>query len=407
MDRRHTRNYFPHERAFPQKYLRQRNTTSKISWRLNPSRRNLSVYGLLFLLGLFALSFALLYLFFPWTALPSYRDRKVNFKLVTDVAVPSQSFNGTNLLILVTSAPSHFQRREAIRATWANRESLRARRQPFSGVNDWKIVFMLGKTSNASINARVQREVAEFNDILVGEFQDSYAHLVIKTMMGLSWASRVNCTHVLKADDDVYVHIPRLITWLRQPSLPARLYAGYARIGVRVVRRTTSKFFLDLESYPDPYFPPYCTGPFYVLSRNILPALVNLTRLIKPIPIEDAYIGMLTQALGVALVDSSEDFEVLSRESHALRLDDCRLMSIVCLGHGISPSGLHTIHARHLAIESLPREQKDLICIRDQLIFITEILCLASVIVVVLFFCARRLLALLRSLLSSRLNMNS
>lgn len=386
---------------FYQKYSKQEYTSSKIPWSLNPARRNLSLYQLVFLLGLCTFAFSLLYLFFPWTSLtPSYKDRKLKFKLVTNFAAPSQNFNGTYLIILVTSAPSHFENREAIRVTWANRVSLRVRRQPFGGALDWKIVFLLGKTTNASINALVQQEAAEFDDILLGEFQDSYENLVIKTMMGLSWASRINCTHVLKADDDVYVHIPRLVTWLRQPSLPFRLYAGYASIKVGVVRQETSRFFVDWETYPEPYYPPYSIGPFYLLSRNILPALVNLTNYIKPIVIEDAYIGILTQTLGIGLIDTSETFEIFYQENPSLRLDDCKLTSVICLGHHISPPGLHVIHSRLLGIESLSPEQKNLICVREELIFVNEILCLVSVVIVVLYFTTRRLIALIRALLA-------
>ncbi|KAJ7384940.1 Beta-1,3-galactosyltransferase 2 [Desmophyllum pertusum] len=335
-------------------------------------------------------------MFFPRKSLPSYKERKLTFKLVTDIAVPRLSFNGTYLLILVTSAPSHLQHREAIRATWANRTSLQSRRQPFSSVDDWKIVFMLGK-ADANTNAVVEQEASVFNDILLGEFQDSYKNLVIKTIMGLSWASRLNCTHVLKADDDVYIHIPRLITWLRQPSLPAGLYAGRVYPKVPVLRQTTSKYFLDRESYPASYYPPYCAGPFYVLSQSILPALVNLTSFVKPILMEDAYIGMLTQTLGISLVDRSANFMVLSPESRVLLLDDCYFTSNIGLGHGISPSGLHAVHSRHLSIESLNLEKQYLICIRYKLVFITKLLCLVSIVVIALYFCARQLRASLRA----------
>ncbi|KAJ7378744.1 Beta-1,3-galactosyltransferase 2 [Desmophyllum pertusum] len=193
---------------FPRQFSKKRRSPRSLGWFVNG--RSLNVYILLVLLGLFVLSLALYYLFFPRKSLPSYKERKLTFKLMTDIAAPRLSFNGTYLLILVTSAPSHFQHREAIRATWANRTSLQSRRQPFSSVDDWKIVFMLGK-ADANTNAVVEQEASVFNDILLGEFQDSYKNLVIKTIMGLSWASRLNCTHVLKADDDVYIHIPRLI----------------------------------------------------------------------------------------------------------------------------------------------------------------------------------------------------
>lgn len=70
-----------------------------------------------------------------------------------------------------------------------------------------------GKSYNESLDSQIKEEARDFNDILAGNFRDTYINLVIKLFMGFAWAKKINCRFVLKADDDVYVHLPKLISW--------------------------------------------------------------------------------------------------------------------------------------------------------------------------------------------------
>lgn len=91
-----------------------------------------------------------------------------------------------------------------------------------------------GKSYNESLDSQIKEEARDFNDILAGNFRDTYINLVIKLFMGFAWAKKINCRFVLKADDDVYVHLPKLISWLQQA--PSRLYAGHVHKNVDVSR---------------------------------------------------------------------------------------------------------------------------------------------------------------------------
>lgn len=61
-----------------------------------------------------------------------------------------------------------------------------------------------------------QPEIEEFQDMVVGNFQDSYTNLKRKLLMGLRGTIRLcsGVKYVLKADDDFYVQIPRLVNMM-------------------------------------------------------------------------------------------------------------------------------------------------------------------------------------------------
>ncbi|NWW14641.1 B3G5B glucosaminyltransferase, partial [Oreocharis arfaki] len=72
-------------------------------------------------------------------------------------------------------------------------------------------------------------ESRQRGDILQGDFGDTYGNLTRKTLLLLRWA-RACCggaAFVLKADDDAFVHVPAVATYLATwRQRPARLYLG-------------------------------------------------------------------------------------------------------------------------------------------------------------------------------------
>ncbi|NXR77274.1 B3GT4 galactosyltransferase, partial [Pycnonotus jocosus] len=94
-----------------------------------------------------------------------------------------------------------------------------------------------------------QREVVaesrQHGDILQGHFGDSYANLTVKTLLLLRWA-RACCEaapFLLKADDDVFVNVPAVATYLATwpGGAPPRLYLGRVHWGVAPNRDPRSR----------------------------------------------------------------------------------------------------------------------------------------------------------------------
>ena len=260
-----------------------------------------------------------------------------------------------HLLILTPSAPKNSEQRNAIRKTWGNVSTYctDCSEGTQHGHNDWKVIFLIGR-KGVHADSEVENESRKNGDILIGEFEDSYQNLVLKTLTGFSWAVTVNCTYVLKADDDVYVHTPRLIKWLSNPKLPSRLYAGQVHARAEPVRRTNSKYFVSKKTYSQPRYPPYCGGPFYILSRNVLGGILDAARGFAPLHIEDAYMGILARSVGVSPVHIKEFrfyFPFGEREFNEFSV--CNFATFIAVGDQMSATSIQDMHTKVKAVDLL------------------------------------------------------
>ncbi|XP_074626955.1 beta-1,3-galactosyltransferase 5-like [Acropora palmata] len=195
------------------------------------------------------------------------------------------------LLIMVMSSPYNFKRRSAIRNTWAGGQS----------EERWKTVFLVGQGEGETVqNQRLAAEEEMHRDLIRGAQKEHYRNLTLKTQMGLEWASKYcNFQFLVKADDDVFVDPHAMINHLKRPDTPkTNLYTG--RCTHRgFPKRGGGKYAVSWEEYNKTRYPPFCAGPAYVLSHDLVPRLVNLFNNVKnPLPLEDVYIGTLINKIG-------------------------------------------------------------------------------------------------------------
>ena len=158
-------------------------------------------------------------------------------------------------------------------------------------------------------------------------------------------AANVNCQVLLKVDDDSIVHIGRLWAWIyhelpkEDPNAPppTQLYAGRVFRDSQVVRAnfTTAdlrrprwfpasflKWAVDHSVFPHDTYPPYCGGGGYVLGVDTARKVVLEYDLhytpARIIPVEDAFVGVLALAQGIAARDLLT-FQEPPRGSHQTR----------------------------------------------------------------------------------------
>ena len=230
---------------------------------------------------------------------------QLTFSFASHVTQPTFHTNNTSifLLVLITSGVGklYSERRNSVRNTWGDK-SIK------SGQRNWERVFVIGKALSAEHSEEIRQEAAFFEDILVLNMTDSYKNLVIKILSELLWSLiHVNPRFILKTDDDVYVHVPRLLSWLDNYAnnnyAGDKLYGGFV-IGDGEVRRGEKrKNRVARDCLAKDFYPPYCTGAFYVLSTDILPSLFKAVEIRPAFPVEDAYMGILAQEIGVQPVD--------------------------------------------------------------------------------------------------------
>ena len=150
-------------------------------------------------------------------------------------------------------------------------------------------MFAFGVHEDHNLNNQLHIEDGLYHDVIQGDFPDSYTKLTQKSAMVIHWFTH-HCPRakfLLKTDDDSFNHPKRFIDYLRLVTQD-KFVGGYC-FTVLPDRRTGSKYYVDVATYPDMYYPPYCTGPGYVLSRSAAIDILTVSPNVIYLPMEDIY----------------------------------------------------------------------------------------------------------------------
>ncbi|XP_028434386.1 beta-1,3-galactosyltransferase 1 [Perca flavescens] len=205
------------------------------------------------------------------------------------------------VVLVVPVAPSNRAHRDVIRSTWGGE----------SPVLD-KVVtlfFLLGKHSGdgaAQLQEQLLQESAEHRDLIQSDFLDCYKNLTIKTMVMLEWldahCSAAGVPYAMKIDSDMFLNVPNLVSMLLKAPTTNYMTGLVAR-GAAVLRDPNSKWFIPVELFPQPQYPRYALGLGYVLSIDLPKKLIQASRHVTALYIEDVYLGLCMQHLGIPPTD--------------------------------------------------------------------------------------------------------
>ena len=218
-------------------------------------------------------------------------------KLMTVLKSP-ECDTTAQLHILITSSYENVEKRKAIRSTWCSKSK--------DPTINWQCIFLLGKKSgNHRLSQRLKIEMEQNGDIVQGDYIDSYRNLTIKVLNGFTWArNKCNPQYILKTDDDCFINSWIFTKFLTGPNRHGekRVYVGNVFLDDRntqVIRDPQSKWYVPMDAYAPDSYPPYASGTGYLISRDVLQGILELSHFHKPFPNEDAYIGVLVNSLGI------------------------------------------------------------------------------------------------------------
>lgn len=210
------------------------------------------------------------------------------------------------LLLFVKSSPENFERRQAIRDTWGNESfawsELGAR---------VRMVFALGVQPDIRRRSGVQRALRQedqaYRDLIQQDFLDTFHNLTAKLILQFHWGHKY-CSQArffMSADDDIFVHMPNLVTYLRQllsrQSGAKDVWVGHVHRGAPPIRRKESKYHVPEDLYPWPSYPDYTAGAAYVVSGDVASKIYHATLLLNSsMYIDDVYMGICAKAMGVS-----------------------------------------------------------------------------------------------------------
>ncbi|KAK3592672.1 hypothetical protein CHS0354_015973 [Potamilus streckersoni] len=219
------------------------------------------------------------------------------------------------LLILIPSIIENVDIRNSIRRTWGSVCANSTKTQS-TFMNVSKLVFIVGnKPVSDELNYVFREEHAVHGDIVQADFNDTFYNLTRKMLIAFNWVNKFcrNVQYILKADEDAFVHIPRLLMFLKSQKHDTNgVMYGYKYGSSRVSR--FGKYKVSKDEFPRQYFPPYLSGTSYVISSDIILQLVTLAEYTPYCPIEDAFItGILATIAGVSVQHSRRFTHLLEK----------------------------------------------------------------------------------------------
>uniref|UniRef100_UPI0037E711B9 lactosylceramide 1,3-N-acetyl-beta-D-glucosaminyltransferase A n=1 Tax=Semicossyphus pulcher TaxID=241346 RepID=UPI0037E711B9 len=217
-----------------------------------------------------------------------------------------RSLHDVLLLLFVKSSPENFERRQAIRDTWGNESFV------WSELGESvRMVFALGVHPDVGRRSRVQSALLEedktYGDLIQQNFLDTFHNLTTKLIMQFHWGHNY-CSRAhffMSADDDIFVHMPNLVKYLREvlssQSGAKDLWVGHVHRGAPPIRRKESKYHVPYDLYPWPSYPDYTAGAGYVVSGDVATKIYHATlALNSSMYIDDVFMGICAKAMGVS-----------------------------------------------------------------------------------------------------------
>ncbi|XP_048361035.1 UDP-GalNAc:beta-1,3-N-acetylgalactosaminyltransferase 1 [Sphaerodactylus townsendi] len=232
------------------------------------------------------------------------------------------------LVILVTSRPADLKARQAIRVTWGSEKS-------WWGKQVWTL-FLLGRSRETedSSTVSIEDESILYGDIICQDFLDTYDNLTLKTIMAFRWVAEFcsNTQYVMKTDSDVFINTGNLVKFLLKQNASENFITGYPFFNSHPNRVLYMKTYVSYDEYPFNSYPPYCSGFVYILNTRLACRVYEMMHHVKPIKIEDVYVGICLNILGESIY-IPEDAELFFL--YRVNFEICKYKHLIA-AHGIS-----------------------------------------------------------------------
>ena len=213
-----------------------------------------------------------------WTS-PSY---PYNVTFLIENPNLCSSVKNLSVLIVVNSATNHFDRRQAIRNTWANDKF-------YSHLGTVRVLFLLGMNDNPAVQAGIDKEAEVFKDILQGDFIDTYLNLTHKGVMAFKWITERcrNPKMIMKVDDDFVVNMFLYFQKLGGEMRSINVYCELLMQAV-VQRNISKRWYVSEEHFRgELYYKRYCEGKFVSMTNDIMPSLYKSSMRTPFFPYDD------------------------------------------------------------------------------------------------------------------------
>ncbi|XP_020588666.1 hydroxyproline O-galactosyltransferase GALT3 [Phalaenopsis equestris] len=165
------------------------------------------------------------------------------------------------MLVGVFSSGNNFARRQAIRRSWMQYETVRS--------GEVAVRFVIGLHKNMEVNIELWKESQAYGDIQLMPFVDYYSLITLKTVaICIIGTKLLPAKYIMKTDDDAFVRIDEVVSALKKNDPNGLLY-GLVSFESSPHRDKDSKWYISEAEWSNDSYPPWAHGPGYIISRDI------------------------------------------------------------------------------------------------------------------------------------------
>lgn len=156
-----------------------------------------------------------------------------------------------------------------------------------------------------------QAEVYDAEKSVLTYKTQSFASIVHTEMKKFEKTEGYKYSYLLKTDDDSYVNLSYLQYELMERKRMTPIYPlsvpfmwGFCRpLQMKPLRSSVDKWSVSNSSYPEEFYPRYCQGAGFALSRQLVDCIVDNHHIARMrfMPFEDVSMGMLAERCSVTL----------------------------------------------------------------------------------------------------------
>uniref|UniRef100_A0A915EWG4 Hexosyltransferase n=1 Tax=Ditylenchus dipsaci TaxID=166011 RepID=A0A915EWG4_9BILA len=121
-----------------------------------------------------------------------------------------------------------------------------------------------------------------FDDLIFYDMDDTYEKLYLKVHAAFQWQNTF-CSEAkwtLKIDDDTVIDLNDFLYWMKIKCFNSKKHSlvfGNVQYGVEVRRDKFFIYHVPYADYPLSQYPPYMSGPSYLLSSQAVSAIMLTT----------------------------------------------------------------------------------------------------------------------------------
>ncbi|XP_012941684.1 lactosylceramide 1,3-N-acetyl-beta-D-glucosaminyltransferase-like [Aplysia californica] len=200
----------------------------------------------------------------------------------------------TNILFAIPSAPGNFRRRDKVRLSPLG-EFVR------NNSNMATMLFFLGLprfvgVKTQEVQKTIDTESKKHNDVIQEDFTDVYKNIRLKAVFMLKWVSTYcfNVTYVIRVDDDVRINVQGVVEAVFRVGRNHKNFVlGNVTKFWKVNRDPLSKYYVSLEEYPGPTYPPLAQGGMLAYPLRTVRLLYEASLRVRAVWLDDVYLTAL------------------------------------------------------------------------------------------------------------------